>query len=80
MTLYLILVCVVSVILPFVSGHIEWQTMGKNQAILAMGRAIRHYQQTGNTDSLNMARAYAHKFQTMGGNLSPATIQLLNGE
>lgn len=80
MMLYLILVCVVSSILPFLNGRIEWETMGKSDVVLAMGRAIRHYQQTGSRDSLNMARAYAHKLQSMGGNLSRQTMIILEGQ
>lgn len=80
MLIYLILVCVTSTIIPFLSGHIHWETMSKGEVVLAMGRMIRHYQQTGNTDSLKMARAYAHKLQSMGGNLSRQTMIILVGE
>jgi len=80
MLVYLILVCVVSAIVPFINGRIHWETMSKNQVILAMGRMIRHYQQTGNVRSLQSARAYAHKLQSMGGNLNTSTITILNGE
>lgn len=79
MLLYLILVCVASAIVPFLSGRIEWPCEGKQALILKMGRMIQRYNQSGNSDYLQVAQVIAHDLQSMGVRISTATQSKLMG-
>lgn len=79
MLLYLILVCVASAIVPFLSGRINWACEGKQALILKMGRLIRAYGQSGNEDYLQAAQCIAHELQKAGVKISQATQQKLLG-
>lgn len=59
----------------------EWETtQAKRQRLtLAMGRALRHYAQTGASDSLQVAEVIAYELQTLGVNLSQSTKMRLCG-
>lgn len=79
MLLYLILVCVASAIIPFLSGRIVWACEGKQVLILKMGRLIRAYGQTGNEDYLQGAQVIAHELTKLGVKISQATQNKLLG-
>lgn len=79
MLLYLILVCVASTIVPFLSGRIEWACESKQALILKMGRMIRAYNQSGNSDYLQAAQVIAHELQKAGVRISAATQSKLMG-
>jgi len=79
MLLYLILVCVASSIVPFLSGRINWECPDKRAMILKMGRMIRAYNQSGNSDYLQVAQCIAHELKGMGVRISAATQQKLMG-
>ncbi len=79
MLTYLILVCVASAIVPFLSGRIDWPCEGKQALILKMGRMIRAYNQSGNSDYLQVAQVIAHELKSMGGRISAATQSKLAG-
>ena len=77
--IYLASIIVACVILPFMSGHINWACEGKQSLILKMGRMIRAYNQTGNSDYLQAAQCIAHELTVMGVKISQATQQKLLG-
>ena len=71
--------CLLLVIVP--PSPFEWETtQAKRQRLtLAMGRALRHYAQTGKEDSLQVAQVIAYELQTLGVNLSQSTRMRLCG-
>jgi hypothetical protein len=79
MLLYLILVCIASAIVPFLSGRIDWEYPDKQALILKMGRMIRAYNQSGNSDYLQVAQVIAHELQKAGVRISAATQSKLMG-
>lgn len=79
MLIYLILVCVVCAIVPFLNGSIVWACEGKQSLILKMGRMIRAYNQTGNSDYLQAAQCIAHELTKLGVKISQATQNKLLG-
>lgn len=79
MLIYLILVCVVCAIVPFLNGRIVWACEGEQTLILKMGRMIRAYNQTRNSDYLQAAQCIAHELTAMGVKISQATQQKLLG-
>lgn len=79
MLLYLILVCVASAIVPFLSGRINWACEGKQILILKMGQLIQRYNQSGNSDYLQAAQCIAHELQKAGVKISASTQSKLLG-
>lgn len=79
MLLYLILVCAVAAIVPFLNGRINWACEGKQALILKMGRLIRAYGQTGNEDYLQAAQCIAHELIKLGVKISASTQSKLLG-
>lgn len=79
MLIYLILVCVVCAIVPFLNGSIVWACEGKQSLILKMGRMIQRYNQTGNEDYLQVAQVIASELTAMGVKISQATQNKLMG-
>lgn len=70
--------CLIVSLLP--SGF-DWETkQAKQQRLtLALGRALRHYAQTGKSDSLQYAQCLAYELRKMGVNLTPKTETALCG-
>lgn len=79
MLIYLILVCVVCAIVPFLNGRIVWTCEGKQTLILKMGRMIRAYNQTGNSDYLQVAQVIASELTKLGVKISASTQSKLMG-
>lgn len=77
--LYLSAVIVACVILPFLSGYIGLVCESKQSLILKMGRMIRAYNQTGNSDYLQVAQCIAHELTKLGVKISQATQNKLMG-
>lgn len=76
---YLAAVITACTILPFLSGYIGWNGESKRALILKMGRMIRAYNQSGNSDYLQVAQCIAHELKGMGVRISAATQQKLMG-
>lgn len=70
--------CLVVSLLP--SGF-DWETKAekRQRLTLAMGRALRHYAQTRESDSLQAAQVIAFELQKLGVNLSEGTKTKLMG-
>ena len=77
--IYLATVIVACIVLPFMSGYINWTCEGKQALILKMGRMIRAYSQTGNSDYLQVAQVIAHELTRLGVKISQATQSKLMG-
>jgi len=77
--IYLAAVIVACYTLPFLSGYINWNGESKQAMILKMGRMIRAYSQSGNSDYLQAAQCIAHELQNMGVRISATTQQKLMG-
>lgn len=77
--IYLAAIIVACVILPFMSGYIDLNGQGKQSLILKMGRMIRAYNQTGNSDYLQAAQVIASELSAMGVKISQATQAKLMG-
>lgn len=77
--IYLAAVIVACAILPFMSGYIDLNGQGKQALILKMGRMIRAYNQTGNSDYLQVAQVIAHELTRLGVKISQATQSKLMG-
>ncbi len=77
--IYLSAIIVTCIILPFLSGIISWNCESKRAMILKMGRMIRAYNQSGNSDYLQAAQCIAHELKGMGVRISAATQQKLMG-
>jgi len=79
MIIYILAVMAMIIILPFCDGRINWNTESKQAKILRMGRLLRAYKQTANSDYLQCAQIVADELIKLGVNLSPATKQKLLG-
>lgn len=77
--LYLSAVIVASAILPFMSGYIGLACESKQSLILKMGRMIRAYNQTGNSDFLQVAQVIASELTALGVKISASTQNKLMG-
>lgn len=77
--LYLSAVIVACVTMPFMSGYINLNGQGKQALILKMGRMIRAYNQTGNSDYLQVAQVIASELTAMGVKISASTQSKLMG-
>lgn len=77
--LYLSAVIVACVILPFLSGYINWNGESRQALILKMGRMIRAYNQTRNSDYLQAAQCIAHELTKLGVKISASTQSKLLG-
>lgn len=77
--IYLAAVIVACAILPFMSGYIDLNGQGKQSLILKMGRMIRAYNQTGNSDYLQAAQCIAHELTKLGVKISASTQSKLMG-
>lgn len=77
--IYLAAVIVACAILPFMSGYIDWACEGKQALILKMGRMIRAYSQTGNSDYLQVAQVVASELTKLGVKISASTQSKLMG-
>ena len=77
--IYLAAVIVACVILPFLSGYIDLNGQGKQALILKMGRMIRSYNQTGNSDYLQVAQVIASELTKLGVKISASTQSKLMG-
>ena len=78
--IYLSAVITACILLPFLSGFINWNGESKQALILKMGRMIQRYNQTGKEDFLQVAQVIAHELKSMGVRISAATQQKLMGE
>lgn len=77
--IYLAAVIVACIVMPFLSGYIGWNGESKQALILKMGRMIQRYNQSGNSDYLQVAQVIAHELKSMGVRISSATQQKLLG-
>ena len=77
--IYLAAVIVACIVMPFLSGIINWECPDKRGMILKMGRMIQRYNQSGNSDYLQAAQCIAHELKSMGVRISSATQNKLMG-
>lgn len=70
--------CLFVALLPY-GNDWETKTEKRQRLTLAMGRALRHYAQTGKSDSLQYAQVIAYELREMGVNLSEGTKTKLMG-
>lgn len=77
--IYLAAVIVACIILPFLSGYIDLNGQSKQVLILKMGRMLRAYNQTGNSDYLQVAQVIASELTALGVKISASTQSKLMG-
>ncbi len=81
MIIFCFVVAFACLVLALQPSGFDWETKAekRQRLTLAMGRALRHYAQTGKSDSLQYAQCVAYELRKMGANISPATQTKLCG-
>lgn len=77
--IYLAAIVVACAVMPFMSGYIGLACESKQSLILKMGRMIRAYNQTGNSDYLQVAQVIASELTKLGVKISASTQSKLMG-